>query len=543
VSSRIGILVTAVLLAACKDEFPNAPPLTLAIEATGGWHDTVEVTDVDTLQLDVALAGGQSVTGVQVHWASSKPAKLEVTPLQVQAGEARDSLIPQLRTVIIAHARDSAVAITATVDRPGFQRQSFSRNVTVMERWIAVSAGGLQTCGLTFSGDAYCWGTGSGLGDAAVDRTEVPTAVRGGHKFTAISSGRAQVCGQAQDDLTYCWGFNGYGALGDLTQLNRRTPVAVTGGNFVTMDVGDDFACGIILDDRTTQCWGNQESGQLGQGPNFPFCLPYSDFAVYCRAGLVSKGFVRMSGGSSRAREQYCTDPDLFAFPDCPLRLSGVSAGGDHACGIITGVGAAFCWGSNASGQVGGKLFGDTCALNTQRAGSCSSFATLSSQDTNWYASQQVYSGSRFRQVSAGVTHTCALTVGGDAYCWGSNGQGELGNGSYQQSTFPTSGPTGSAFTLITAGNGHTCGLVKPSQIAVCWGANDVGQLGNNGAGANSPVPVEVFGGRRFASISAGDRTTCGVVTTGVTYCWGLNPGNGSTGASNVPTRVSEPRS
>ncbi len=543
VSSRIGILVAAVFLAACKDEFANAPLLTLAIDTTGGWHDTVAVSDVDTLQIKVAVAGGEGVTGVQIHWASSEPAKLEVTPLELKAGQEKDSLILELRTVITAHVRDSAVIVTATVDRPGFERKSFTRTMTVMERWIAVSAGGLQTCGVTFSGDAYCWGTGSGLGDAAVDRAAVPTAVRGGYKFTAISSGRAQVCGQAQDGLTYCWGSNAFGALGDFTQLNRRTPVAVTGGNFVTMDVGVDFACGIILDDRTTQCWGNEESGQLGRGPEFPFCLTYTDAAVYCRTGLVSKGFVRMNEGSSPAREQYCTNPDRNANLDCPLSLADVSAGADHACGIITNLGAAFCWGSNTSGQVGGKLFGDECFLNTQRGGPCSSYATLASQDTTWNTSEQLYSGPRFEKVSAGSAHTCALAVGGIPYCWGSNEQGQLGNGSLQGSPFPIPGPTGMILSLITSGGNHTCGIVAETQLAVCWGANGAGQLGNNRAGTNSSVPVEVLGGHQFGSISAGNGTTCGVATAnGAVYCWGLNLGNGSTSASSVPTRVAEPR-
>jgi len=77
---------------------------------------------------------------------------------------------------------------------------------------------------------------------------------------------------------------------------------------------------------------------------------------------------------------------------------------------------------------------------------------------------------------------------------------------------------------------------------AWCWGSNASGQLGNASAGAQSAIPVQVSGGYRFASLSAGRNGTCGVtIPSGAIYCWGTNVGNHLYGQSPVPVRIAEP--
>jgi alpha-tubulin suppressor-like RCC1 family protein len=94
--------------------------------------------------------------------------------------------------------------------------------------------------------------------------------------------------------------------------------------------------------------------------------------------------------------------------------------------------------------------------------------------------------------VSAGNGHTCGVTTGGVAYCWGSNAFGKLGDGADSRSTTPVAVAGGLSFASVSAGGNHTCGVTTGGD-AYCWGWNNTGQLGN-GTTTNSSVPVGVSG-------------------------------------------------
>ena len=161
-----------------------------------------------------------------------------------------------------------------------------------------------------------------------------------------------------------------------------------------------------------------------------------------------------------------------------------------------------------------------------------------------------VLSGKTLTQIVAGFSHTCALDSSGAAYCWGLNSSGQLGNNSVTQSLVPvavtTSGVlSGKTLTQITAGNAHTCAL-DSSGAAYCWGANGNGQLGNNTT-TRSLVPVAVttsgvLSGETLTQITGGSAHTCALDSTGAAYCWGANGngqlGNSSTTQSLVPVAV-----
>ena len=97
-----------------------------------------------------------------------------------------------------------------------------------------------------------------------------------------------------------------------------------------------------------------------------------------------------------------------------------------------------------------------------------------------------------FSQITIGYGHTCALTNEGKAYCWGWNGQGQLGNNSTTNSRIPVAVqmPAGVSFQSITAGSDYTCALTNEGK-AYCWGNNEYGQLGNNST-TNSSIPLAV---------------------------------------------------
>ena len=152
-----------------------------------------------------------------------------------------------------------------------------------------------------------------------------------------------------------------------------------------------------------------------------------------------------------------------------------------------------------------------------------------------------------------GYTHSCALELGGDIYCWGDNSLGQLGDTLVTQASVPHLVMGGLTFLSVSAGAGHTCGVTGAGS-AYCWGSDASGQLGSvalslcsSGIGAQlcTPVPTPVAGGLTFQSVAAGTQHSCGLTSGAggaVTYCWGLNDhgqlGDGTNRSSVSPVRV-----
>ena len=112
-----------------------------------------------------------------------------------------------------------------------------------------------------------------------------------------------------------------------------------------------------------------------------------------------------------------------------------------------------------------------------------------------------VAGGLSFLSVSGGTDHACGLTRSGQAYCWGANWAGQLGDGSINGSNVPVAVTGGLTFTTVIAADRFTCGLTGTGQ-AYCWGYNQFSELGD-GSNNESHVPIPVAGGLTFTSLSS----------------------------------------
>ncbi|MCA2219677.1 RCC1 domain-containing protein [Nonomuraea aurantiaca] len=208
-----------------------------------------------------------------------------------------------------------------------------------------------------------------------------------------------------------------------------------------------------------------------------------------------------------------------------------IAAGYSHACTIRSG--KAYCWGSNTNGELGNN----TTSVNP--------VTTPVAVDTSG-----VLAGKTLTKIVAGQSFTCALDSTGKAYCWGWNPYGQLGDASFTQRTVPVAVSVagvlaGKTLTEIGAGNSFACVLDNTGK-AYCWGYDGEGELGDNSTtNKNTPVAVVATGvlsGKTLTQIGTGYEHTCVLDNTGKAYCWGYNSfgqlGNNSTTQSLVPVTV-----
>jgi len=170
--------------------------------------------------------------------------------------------------------------------------------------------------------------------------------------------------------------------------------------------------------------------------------------------------------------------------------------------------------------------------------------ATITATVENLHSDMNVTVVPQFTQLAVGAQQTCGIAGTHRLYCWGSDISGNLGVGTTSSdctaqiggrcSALPIQVTGGDRFVYVTAGDFHTCALTSAG-VAWCWGGNYYGQVGNGAPGGDIRQPIPVVGGHTFASISAGRMHTCGIDTSGDTWCWGWDAwgqlGAGVTGA------------
>jgi len=280
----------------------------------------------------------------------------------------------------------------------------------------------------------------------------------------------------------------GAGALAPAMLVAAAPPVAAQANpTWIHIAAGTNVTCG-IREGNTLWCWGAGAYGALGTGHSVDENQPTQ----------ISKP---TAGWAS------------------------VTDGGGHGCATRKD-GGLWCWGYNVQGELG---IGTT--VNVARPHQVTSPAS-----TGW------------ARVTAGDNQTCAIRSDTTLWCWGYNGDGQLGLGNTttedlpQQVTYPAS----TGWTAVSAGSSYTC-ATRDDTTLWCWGNNLEGELGiGNTVNQDLPQQVTAPAGTGWASIAAGNIHTCASRGDTTLWCWGNNR-EGEIGIGNaigeyeVPQQVTVP--
>lgn len=312
--------------------------------------------------------------------------------------------------------------------------------------------------------------------------------------FEKVQGGETFSCSLRHDGIVSCWGNDASGQVGNglsgaPTVATKIASPAGTSGRYSHLSVGAAHACAIDEVSGDVQCWGRGDKGQLGRGtlgnaPN-PTSVGYYEPATAVAVGIDHTCIAAFNG----EMQQYLPT----------------------------------CWGSDSNGQVGdGGIINATDVQLTP---------------------MELFSGTgNVQRIVAGAQFTCVYDDYNTISCWGRNDRGQLGIGTFvdQSAPNPLMGFTGYVEDL-QAGLSHVCALGSDSfgiRKIWCWGANDQGQLGDPSL-ADQAVPVQLPVSNPVA-MSVGANHTCAQVNSGSWYCVGDNTAGqlGSGTTSNFETSM-----
>ncbi len=511
----------------------------------------------DTTRFTAAVvSSGNANTGVV--WSSSNPAVATVASTGLATSVGVGTVTITATSVQDSTRSGSAtLAVTQNVASLTITALTTSMQVNSVKKLEVIAR---DSIGRTAALPALTWSssnpavasisgtgvlTGMSFGTAAITvtngvvSTTLYVAVLLASPLTAsVVGGDVYSCSLALSGKASCWGQGAYGSMGDGTTSNQHGWGPVVGSqSFVSITSGTTHACGLAMGGEA-YCWGFNRYGQVGDSTTIDRTFP-----------------VRVAS---------------------PVSFTMITAGSLHTCGLAPD-GTAYCWGDRASGDLGdGAPIGQGTAaeVRVRAVAGGLSFVRLSAGGTHtcgltasgdaycWgdnvsgqlgdlnanvpqNTPKRVVGGLKFKEISAGFLFTCALTATGTAYCWGENELGQLGIGSTlaaaSEPTAVRGGLTFSSLMLGSAFASNAACAVRPNGAAYCWGENSAGQLGDAST-TNRLAPVAVATSLTFVSVVLSTAHTCGVTVNGDVYCWGDNSygqlGDGTRASRSIPVRV-----
>ncbi len=442
----------------------------------------------------------------------------------------------------------------------------------------AIASGATHSCALLDDGTVKCWGSGIVLGlgtNTSVTAPAGPVNLGAGRTAVRLTGGGGTYCALLDDATVRCWGDNSAGQggqesadvyIGDRSSEMGPNLAAIdlgTGASAVALSPGGRSVCA-LLQDRRVKCWGDNASGQLGQGNTtrrgdstaaghqMGDDLPAIDLGtitvanpslsatqtadessanvgadVHLHVTVTTTGDVPLTGIT-------VTDPNE---PDCEQAVPDLGVGEDHTVDCV-----------------------HTATLD-DLAGYTNA-ATVDSDQTDPVDSNEVEvavsvpaaSGGALA-VGVGINHACALLDSYAVKCWGDNDYGQLGQGDTDDrgdgpgemgdELAPVDVGSGRVASMVTLGSLTSC-VRLDDHTAKCWGNNAGAQLGQAhvdtlgdepGEMGDSLPAISLGTGRIATSVVAGTGHACALLDDGTVKCWGANT-SGQLGLGNTTARI-----
>jgi len=345
----------------------------------------------------------------------------------------------------------------------------------------SIVGGQSHSCALKADGNVLCWGKndvgqlGRGtLNTPPFDSTPgesvslslSPNAIK-------IAAGADHTCAIMNTHIVRCWGSGTQGELGNGLQNDSGQPVKVSNigmngaSGAIAIATGSRHSCA-LLQNKTVQCWGRNNEGQLGIGNSSTPKLTPVEVTTLNNADVIAIG-----------------------------------ASGLTTC-ALTGTGEVWCWGYNAYGQVGDN-----------------------NMPNNAVSPQKVIPGNA-KELAVGGLHVCARLIDGKVQCWGLNSKGQLGiAGDTQNKQTPTDAAAVGSVRYLAAGGSTTCARRLSDDVIICWGDNTSGQLGTGSVSLSNNPPLGVVETQQsiniFSAIALGEAHTCALNSQSNLSCWGRN--------------------
>ncbi|MBQ70251.1 MAG: hypothetical protein CMA65_02015, partial [Euryarchaeota archaeon] len=420
------------------------------------YPSTVEVSNDRAMTVTPTVTGGAVTSWVIVP---SLPSGLNFGSSNGSIWGTPTGLLENATYTVYANNSGGSTSITFTLGlnwtlTPSAEGAYITRNSSIASditwEWdydpleaqnLSLVTGEWNTCALDNNENVFCWGrngngqigngqTGTaGCGSSGHKCKDIPTATNDlGSDVISLAFGHQHACGLLDTGAVKCWGRNNAGQLGT-SGGDKDTPQTInlgSGRTATSIYAGGHYTCA-ILDDASVKCWGQNDQGQLGIGSTSNTITPTTINTL----------------GSGRTAVSLAT-----AF--------------NAVCALLDD-GSVKCWGDDYYGQLG-------------NGGSNSDITSPPASAIN------LGTGRTAKAITGGEFHFCAILDDDSIKCWGDGADGKLGTGSTGDRTTPTSTSgsfaSGRYAVAIDAGYDHTCVILDNGQLT-CWGSDADGQLGN----------------------------------------------------------------
>ena len=383
--------------------------------------------------------------------------------------------------------------------------QAGTGTVQTVSTMKSVGGGFYHSAAVGTDGSLWTWGSNNfgELGKGTTSDASTPAKLTSISGVNAVTGGNDHMVALKSDGTVWAWGYNYHGELGNGTKTGNTansTPgqvltAAATPLTGITAVRGGFWHTLALKSDGTVWAWGNNDWGQLGNGSATP---SYGGVAYAAQVTGLSN-------------------------------VVAIAAGHWHSVAVKSD-GSVWTWGlnstswdANRNGQLGDGT--TTTRLTPVRVLGVGGVGYLSG----------------VAKVAAGASFTLALKSDGTVYGWGTNLEGELGNGNKTTSLTPVQAGV-SNITDLAAGYWLSLAL-KSDGTVWAWGRNDMGQLGNGTTQALTGIstPAAVSGLSSVTAIHAGVSFGVALKSDGTVWAWGENAsgqlGNGTSSNSSTPVR------